>query len=711
MVGFTCQSKYTYILVATSPLMIRKLKFSQRSEFHTCTVALFRPILKLRDYQEDAISAVHNAIRRDVRRPSVVLATGGGKTVVFSHLIPQLKPLDPAQGNKTLVLAHKQEIVQQAYEKILAMNPDLKVDIDMQKLIPSPDADIIVASVPTLSRSTRLNQYRPEEFKTIILDECHHAVATTWVKILKYFGADHVKLPIQVIGFTATMERADGEALGKIFDEIVYERSLLDMIKNGELCDAKYSTVDVGIDFLKVRSNNGDFVEKRLSEVMNTNDVNSVVTAAYLKLRQQYGFKSTLVFCVDVDHCKSLCSVLHSQGVNAQYVLGSTHGNDRRQILDDFKKGKIDVLCNVLVFTEGTDIPNIDSIVLARPTKSRSLLVQMIGRGLRLYEGKTHCHFVDLADSKAVGIQSCATLFGTQDPVPKRKFKDSASGQEVDERLLGKQQLKELERHKKEEALKAKLSDIESRKELMNLTFETIEGFAALAINDATKVITDENVNGQFSSSKLKWIRLEYDLWGLPMSYSDKFLTIERKDGKFILRLNTFTSTGVKFASDFKCANFRVLAEITIEPQLGPILIRAESLSYQYSSTNNNTAFKSKRVAAGKATAKQINYIKPKLSKKAKLMYKDWDSSNDKKLENEINQFSIYRVSDLIFAIKYSVNSLWVRWELQKIFGYNDKDKRVIEKFAKNPNSEMQTQLTAPLPTPIPSPVASPPYI
>ncbi|KAM9931811.1 hypothetical protein OXX80_008541 [Metschnikowia pulcherrima] len=132
-------------------------------------------------------------------------------------------------------------------------------------------------------------------------------------------------------------------------------------------------------------------------------DLDSVANA-YIQLQQELGLKSTLVFCVDINHCKTLCGVLQAHGVNAQYVTGETAKHVRQDILEDFKQGKIAVLCNVLVFTGGTDIPNIDSLILARPTKSRPLLTQMVGRGLRLHKGKDICHVIDMVSTMKVGV-------------------------------------------------------------------------------------------------------------------------------------------------------------------------------------------------------------------------------------------------------------------------------------------------------------------
>lgn len=190
-----------------------------RSKIQSRSIAT-EPLIKLRDYQEHAVKNTLESIERGVKRPAVVLATGGGKTVVMSHLIPQIKSQN--KGDKVLVLAHKQELVRQAAATIHRSNPDLRVCIDMAKAKPDlENQDVVVASVPTLVYRTRMERYDPTQYKAIILDECHHATAHSWMKILDYFGALEADAKVYTIGFTATLERADGMSLGNEFGESV----------------------------------------------------------------------------------------------------------------------------------------------------------------------------------------------------------------------------------------------------------------------------------------------------------------------------------------------------------------------------------------------------------------------------------------------------------------------------------------------------------
>ncbi|EMG45566.1 hypothetical protein G210_4250 [Candida maltosa Xu316] len=385
----------------------------------------------LRVYQQDAINKVLESSARGVKRQAVQMATGGGKTVVFSHLLPKIT----TRGKKALVLGHKQELIFQSHEKISSINPHWNVGVEMAKNKAEPHHDVVVASVHSLMRRNRLQRFDPEEFDTIIIDECHHAVASSYRRILKYFEADHKDTKKHVIGFSATLTRLDEQKLGQVFDEIVYTRSLVDMIENKELSGFKVSETYLdGMDLSKVKKTKGDYDTTELYSQLSDLEINEKTLLSYMKLGDDY--KSTMIFCVNIEHCRELCGLFQSKGINAQYVTGETNKTERSYIIEDFKNGKISVLCNVGVFTEGTDIPNIDSIILARPTRSRSLALQMIGRGLRLHKDKDHCHIIDLVNLTRFGLDLENTLDGKdteEQDGNTRKYKDEKEEEDLEE--------------------------------------------------------------------------------------------------------------------------------------------------------------------------------------------------------------------------------------------------------------------------------------
>lgn len=644
--------------------------------------------LKLRDYQQNAIDSIKQAMSRGVKRPAFVLATGGGKTVVFSHLIPQIPKTNPQRGDKILVLAHTEELIKQAATTIQNINPDLNIEIDMRHMKPSfENADVIIGSVPTLIRLTRLQKYNPNDFKAIILDECHHATASSWTKILKHFNADTADLDVYVIGCTATMERSDGKSLGDVFDEIVFERSLLTMIENKELVDVKFSSLKVDVDLNDVKTKNHDYETTSLSQVINNSEVNLLVAMSYKNLREKYDFKSTLMFCVDINHCKTLCGVLQRVGINAQYVTGETVKHERRSIIEDFRAGNIDVLCNVQVFTEGTDMPNIDSLFLVRPTKSRPLLVQMIGRGLRLHKTKTHCHVVDLAGTRGTGVQSVPTLFQLPSDyiIHGKTFKELERETDIylqeQEELRRQEEIeKEKTRKEEEEAIYKKMIQLGKLEDRLKLQFVTIDGFLALESNDIKQFTESKTIHSTLQKNLLDWVRLEYDIWGCAID--EKFFLLKRSEHGdkpfFKLVVTGFTTKEHKIASNYKCGKFISETGIIESHNLHTVLAKAQVL---YSELESSSSYHRKVYRQqNPVTKKQKEFLYSKLMIRAKQTYEITEALT-KKLENSIGSLDRQTASNLIFSLKYSAKSFYTKWELQKMLGPDKRTNKAITKL------------------------------
>lgn len=274
-------------------------------------------------------------------------------------------------------------------------------------------ADITIASVASLQKEERLAKYNPNRFKLVLVDEAHHIVAPGYMKVLKHFGlAQKNPGSPNLVGVSATFSRFDGIKLGAAIDEIVYHKDYVDMIDERWLSGVIFTTVKSTADLRAVRKlkGDGDFIASELSKAVNTDQVNDVTVRSWLA--KAAGRKSTLAFCVDLNHVAGLTAKFRQYGLDARFVTGDTHKIERGEILDSFKRGEFPVLLNCGVFTEGTDIPNIDCVILARPTRSRNLLVQMIGRGMRLHKGKEDCHVIDMVSSLETGIVTVPTLFG-----------------------------------------------------------------------------------------------------------------------------------------------------------------------------------------------------------------------------------------------------------------------------------------------------------
>lgn len=272
-----------------------------------------------------------------------------------------------------------------------------------------------MASLQSIISRDRLLKFDPNRFKMVLVDEAHHIVSPGYLRVLAHFGLRH-KQPDSphLVGVSATFSRFDGLQLGAAIDEIVYHKDYVDMISEKWLSDVIFTTVESKADLSGVRrkgqGGSGEFDTDSLSRAVNTVELNDVVVRAWFA--KAAGRKSTLVFCVDLNHVSALTQRFRHYGVDARFVTGDTPTRDRAELLDAFKKGEFPVLINCGVFTEGTDIPNIDCIILARPTRSRNLLIQMIGRGMRLHAGKQDCHIIDMVAGLDTGIVTTPTLFG-----------------------------------------------------------------------------------------------------------------------------------------------------------------------------------------------------------------------------------------------------------------------------------------------------------
>lgn len=367
--------------------------------------------IQLRDYQEECIQSVITSLQNGHKRLGISLATGAGKTVIFTQLIDRIKPTHP-EATQTLILAHRRELVEQAARHCTNAYPGKVVDIEMGNMHASGVADITIASIQSLTSGDRISKFDPKRFKLVLVDEAHHIVAPGYLRTLEHFGLDQKREDSpSLVGVSATLSRFDGLRLGAAIDEIVYHKDYVDMIGEKWLSDVIFTTVESKADISGVRSGaNGDFQPGELSRVVNTEQVNEITVRSWLAKASER--KSTLVFCVDLAHVAGLTQSFRAHGKDAKFVTGDTPKVERSERLEAFKRGEFPVLVNCGVFTEGTDIPNIDCVILARPTRSRNLLVQMIGRGMRLHPGKTNCHIIDMVSSLETGIVTTPTLFG-----------------------------------------------------------------------------------------------------------------------------------------------------------------------------------------------------------------------------------------------------------------------------------------------------------
>ena len=333
--------------------------------------------LRLRPYQLAAQKAIVEERKRGFRVQLVSLATGLGKSVVIATL-PELLELRPS--DVTLVVAHRDELIQQLVEKMKAQNPDAVVGVEKADDYASEDCTIIVATVQTLT-GPRLNRFAAKFGRRIalfVIDEAPHAAAPTYRAILDKILT---KRPdATVIGFTATPQRGDGARLVDIFPDIVYSMDARAAIDAGYLVPVRSYAIATETNLDDVSSRGGDFVLGQLADAVDTEERNKRVVDAYVQLTP--GMK-TLVFTASVEHARNVAHLFKEAGVKAAFASGDTPTAEREAIVAGFRGHKIDVLVNCGLYLEGFDVPSIQVIINARPTKSTTLYTQVTGRGLR----------------------------------------------------------------------------------------------------------------------------------------------------------------------------------------------------------------------------------------------------------------------------------------------------------------------------------------
>jgi ATP-dependent helicase IRC3 len=358
--------------------------------------------LKLRPYQEDCIRAVLLSWGRSIRRPAVVLPTGSGKTVIFSHLVERFR--QRGDGKRVVILVHRDELADQAINKIRQIAPDLSVG-KVKAEYNEVEADVVVCSVQTVSRDRRLAQLEDGGLKPvglIITDECHHGSAVSYQKIYDAFP-DALN-----VGFTATLARGDGRSLGDVWDEVVYSRSVLNMIGNGYLVDPKAKRVDIqGLDLAGVKKSRGDYQAADLGLALEETDALDQIARAYQEHAKD---RPGIVFTPTVATAYAAKESFENQGIETEVITGETPREDRVKIFDQYRKGLVQVLANCMVLTEGFDAPWASCAVIARPTQSQPLYVQMVGRVLRPFPGKTDALVLDVTGSGGMRLKTLIDL-------------------------------------------------------------------------------------------------------------------------------------------------------------------------------------------------------------------------------------------------------------------------------------------------------------
>ncbi len=403
----------------------------------------------LRPYQQAQQDAIANGLEAGSNRLLIKSPTGTGKTVMFASIrqhpsiaqwLGQFKPTD----RQMMIIAHREELLDQAAAKIAAANPGLMVMVEQGERRASVYADVIVASIQTLAAMKFRRLKRLLERMTpriVIVDEAHHSAAATYRTALALMGflptaditdKDNITAATHddvaemeaalkgwdgvapkdrlLVGVTATPNRSDAIGLGCVFQSIVYSYALRDAIADKWLVPIEPWAIETTTSLDEVHIARGDFNQRELADTVNNPQRNALAVAGW---REYALHVPTLGFTVDVAHAHDLAGAFVAQGFRWLAISGETPKDDRRMALEQFSNGQLDGIANCMVLTEGTDLPRAGCILHAKPTKSATLYEQMTGRGLRLFPGKEKCIVIDLVDvARRHSLQAAPVLYG-----------------------------------------------------------------------------------------------------------------------------------------------------------------------------------------------------------------------------------------------------------------------------------------------------------
>jgi len=362
----------------------------------------------MRSYQKEAYDCVLKAFEKN-DTALCVLATSLGKTIIAAHLVKHFQ-----ESGRIMVIAHREELITQAQDKIERVTGcvgDIEMGSQWATAFDSFKSDIVVSTVQTQiagRNGGRMTRFDPNEFSLLIADEAHHGVSTSWKKVIDYYKQNP---KLKVLGLTATPDRHDKKAMGQIFEEVAYEYDIKDGISDGWLTPFEQQSVFVeGLDYSNVKTTAGDLNGKDLAAVLEFEENLHGIADPTVQLTDD---KKTLVFAASVAQAERLTEIINRhKRDSARFVCGATPKELRRIIVTDYARNKFQYLVNVSCFTEGYDDPSIMAVVLARPTKSRSLYTQMVGRAGRVLT-EIDIDQYDSVEARREAIMNSAKPFAT----------------------------------------------------------------------------------------------------------------------------------------------------------------------------------------------------------------------------------------------------------------------------------------------------------
>jgi len=352
---------------------------------------------ELRPYQIESIEAVKNL--QEGYNGIISLPTASGKTIIMSAIANETK-------GRVLIVIQSTILREQTIEKLLNTNPDLDIG-SIQASLNEVSNKIVVATRQSLtySKSTRLEKMTEHgDFELVIFDEAHSAVGQI-KKILNKLNSN-----IKAVGFTATPWNPE---MQKVFHGTICEKPILEMIKNNYLCEPKAIYVHSDVDLSNVKTIAGEYNQRELEDTVNTDNRNDIIVKSYIKYALDR--KSTIVFASGISHARDICKTFNDNNIVCDYIDSTIEDSKREEIMEKFNSGKLPVIVNVGILTIGYDNSRVDALIFARPTKSKILYVQCLGRGLRTSEDKLNCLVIDVVDIvRKHDLMTMTDIFGVE---------------------------------------------------------------------------------------------------------------------------------------------------------------------------------------------------------------------------------------------------------------------------------------------------------
>ncbi len=390
--------------------------------------------MHLRPYQTEAISAVSRDWRKGIKNTLVVAATGAGKTQMFLRLI--MNELSADVNNRALILAHRQELIDQPLDRIRHMDADwLGAVLDRPRVgimmadRNDPDRQLTIATVQTLSSGKRLDQLLSHGAIThLVVDEAHHAVSQSYIKIWKALREANPEL--KHLGVTATPMRADGDGLAKVYQNVSAKVTIADLVRLGYLVQPRWLGISTGLSLAGVHTSRGDYVQSELASVFDTPKGRAIIVQSY---NDYAAGRRAIAFTASVAGAHDLAAEFNTAGISAAAVDGTTPKEVRRTLLNDFRNSKIQVITNCQVLTEGFDAPGTSCILMCRPTRSDSLYVQCMGRGLRPALGMAQpgedCLILDFLPAETRNIVMAGDVLGLPKEITRSVLKEEKNAE------------------------------------------------------------------------------------------------------------------------------------------------------------------------------------------------------------------------------------------------------------------------------------------